>query len=160
MGSNTAEAKKEGILLGIEGIFSPFSAFSSPASSVPSPLSLVCSSLSSFLHLLGALSLYFRVVFYAGPNVLYAARLVLSDFRCALRFSPCFSFFLNVLHFDDLVPPRLNFVIWLKWIRIWRIWARFTAGSIHLGYFRGYPVQKSQFSGRDLWNPIGSMIWQ
>ena len=77
MGLNIAEAEKEGILLGIEGTSSPFSAFSSPASSVPSPLSLVCSSLSSFLHLLGALSLYFRVVFYAGPNVLYAARLVL-----------------------------------------------------------------------------------
>ena len=73
MGSNIVETKKEGISLRIEGICSPFSAFASPASSVPSPFPSVCGTISSFLHFLGALSLHFWVVFYAGPKVLYAA---------------------------------------------------------------------------------------
>ena len=83
MGSDIVEIKKEGILLGIEGVFSPFSAFSSPAS-VPSPFSSVCSSISPFLHLLGAPSLHFR------GYVLRRAKCALRSTTCALRFLLCY----------------------------------------------------------------------
>ena len=102
MGSNIVEAKKEGILLGIEGVFSHFRRFPAQLRRFPAHFRQFAAQFRRFYTFWAHLLCIFGVVFYAGPNVLW-------DFRGAFHFSWTFSIF------DDFVPPRVNFVISLKW---------------------------------------------
>ena len=161
MGSNIVEAKKEGILLGIEGVFSRFSAFSSPASSVPSPFSSVCSSISSFLHLLGAPSLHFR------GCVLRRAKCALRSTTCALRFLLCYKIpaalfiFLGRSPFS-MISSHLDLTSLSR--SHGPKYGQFGPDLLlnrSIWGILGFTLSRNpKFPGRDFWKPMGSMMWQ